>query len=221
MTALHQLVAALLLVAFSTSAEPAAALCHTLPPKIPAHDLHNKVHGNWTLVWAVADYDDGNELLKKLNNSHVELDFHTHDDTTDIIFNERNMFSDKACTYYWMKMTNMSASSSEDALKFEGGVKEVDGNVTEMKNSVTIEFYETCPQECCMMVVCSWGSGRFVLGYKMEGKLGGEGELQKDQNYFKHQAELLGFNTEKAFCHQGEAEGCPKKPEPAVDSKHA
>ncbi|XP_047460707.1 saxitoxin and tetrodotoxin-binding protein 1-like [Mugil cephalus] len=213
MAAVKPTVLLLLMVVVGFDAAPPDPDCEGLAKRMPTKDLH-QLFGDWVLVWSVADYDPGSDLLVNVTSSHVELRLQ-HDNKT-IEYNERNMFTDGSCVTYFFNLTLPSDSDSEHhTLRTDTLRVEKDGVPVSYNESAEVEFYASCAD--CLMMTYRHSPGRFLLLYKREG-LHRDAELLKAAHAdHRKQAECLGLPHGRAFAYDGAADFCHKKSAPDAD----
>ncbi|XP_038580318.1 saxitoxin and tetrodotoxin-binding protein 2-like [Micropterus salmoides] len=207
----------LLVTAVGTSAAPTPEDCDGLTKKLLMKDL-DKIFGDWVLVWAVSDDLQDFDLVN-FSSSHVELQLLP--DNKTIMYKERNMFLDKPCSQYLIKMTMPSDPSDSDhhTLHTHASISEIDGVVRPYNDSGKVDFHESCSD--CLVLVYRGSVGRFLLIYRREGQHR-DVEQQKAAHGDHHKlAECLGFPHDKPFSYDGAADFCHKKSSPAVEPEQS
>ncbi|XP_042337530.1 saxitoxin and tetrodotoxin-binding protein 1-like [Plectropomus leopardus] len=194
----------LLLAAIGANASHDHNGCHGLNTPLSKTDLH-EVFGDWVLVWSVADYRRGRDLLPKLISSHVELRLLPDDHT--VMFNERNLFVDESCTKHFI---NMSTSDSDNhSLHNIAAMLETDGVVSHNNEEGHTDFYKSCSD--CLLMVYTSAEGRYLLNYRREGHHQDVEVLKAALSDHQRLAESLGFPLDKPFSYDGAADFCHKK----------
>ncbi|XP_010770884.1 uncharacterized protein [Notothenia coriiceps] len=68
-----------------------------------AEDNLQQVLGDWVLVWAVSDHQEGQDILKNLSSSRVEM--RLQEDNQTLMFTKRNLFSDNKFLNYHINIS--------------------------------------------------------------------------------------------------------------------
>ncbi|XP_034400430.1 saxitoxin and tetrodotoxin-binding protein 1-like [Cyclopterus lumpus] len=210
MSSVNRAVLLLLVAAIGTKAAPGAEHCHGLK-KLPTSDLH-KIVGDWVLVWSVTDHPEGWDVLPNISSSHVE--FRLHRDNRTVLFKERNLHLDKSCSKYIMNFTVTEAGNH--MLDIIAATVEMAGLVSDLNQSIQIDFYESCSE--CLMVIYSSPSGRYLLNYKREGHHHDVEEMKSHHDTHKQLAECLRIPHDRHFSYDGAADFCHRKSSPEADN---
>ncbi|XP_070778314.1 saxitoxin and tetrodotoxin-binding protein 1-like [Enoplosus armatus] len=192
--------------------------CDGLNKTLPTKDLH-KIFGDWVLVWTTSDHQQGSDLLVNLVSSHVELQLLP--DNKTIVYNERNMLLDMACSQYLINMSMPSdpSDSEHHTLHIVAATVEKDGVVSPYIDSADVDFYESCSD--CLVMVYRGKLGRFLLIYRREGQHRDVEQLKAAHSDHKKLAECLGFPHDEPFIYDGAADFCHKKSSPAVEPEQS
>ncbi|KAK5855523.1 hypothetical protein PBY51_005620 [Eleginops maclovinus] len=177
--------------------------------KVAKEDIH-QIFGDWVLVWSVSDHKDGQDLLKNVSSSHVEMRLVGANDT--LMFNERNVYRDNKCINYYINISTEHLNNPEDTMQHLHGKMETDGVFSLYNDTVEVGVYETCPN--CMMMVFKDSAGRYLLNYRKEGHHQDVDHMKADHEKHRKLAECLGFKHDEPYISDGVIYVCNKKSSP-------
>ncbi|KAK2830941.1 hypothetical protein Q5P01_018872 [Channa striata] len=185
---------------YDGAAAPVCKHCEGVNTRLRTKDLH-KIFGDWVLVWSVADHTEAWDLLPNVSSSHIELKLLPNNKT--VVFNERNVYSDKTCSNYVINLAMPSDPSDAEhhTLHTVSATEELDGVVRPYNDSAALEFYETCPD--CLLMVYNYIHGRYLLSYRREGRHSDVEQLKAAHDDHRKQAECLGFAHDNVFIYDG------------------
>ncbi|KAG7225243.1 hypothetical protein INR49_014633 [Caranx melampygus] len=179
-----------------------------------------EIFGDWVLVWAVADHQQGWALLPHVTSSRVE--FQLLPDNNTIMFSELNLYLGKTCSNYILNMSMPSDPTSDEhhpLVTIAATAQEEDGVVKPYNDSGVMYMYVSCPD--CLTVVYRNILGRHLLIYRREGHHSDVEQLKAAHDGYRKKAECLNIPHDKPFIYDGLAGFCQMKPSPEVKQEES
>ncbi|XP_033986846.1 saxitoxin and tetrodotoxin-binding protein 2-like isoform X5 [Trematomus bernacchii] len=167
-----------------------------------AEDDVQQILGDWVLVWLVSDHQQGQDLLKNLSSSHVEM--RLQEDNQTLMFSERNRFSNNNCINYYINISMELLHNPNQTMHPIEGKIEVDGVLSPYNETAIVNYYEACPN-CMMMVFKTKSMGNYLVNYRKEGHHQDVDHMKADHDTHRKIAECLGFDHDQPYIYDGVA----------------
>ncbi|KAL3045157.1 hypothetical protein OYC64_013420 [Pagothenia borchgrevinki] len=167
--------------------------------KMLGRDDLQQILGDWVLVWSVSEHQQGQDIMRNVSSSHVEM--RLQEDNQTLTFTERNRFSDNKFINYYINMSMELLHNPNQIMHPIEGKMEVDGVLGPYKDTGIVNFYEMCPN--CMTIVFKTSKWGFLLNYRKEGHYQDVDHMTADHDNHREMAECLGFDHDQPYIYDG------------------